>query len=100
VERVKEVERDSWASFKARRNTAHVKQLLASIGGARGGSGGGGATWRGEEGASRGREVAGEVQEGTWREVERRGAAGARENGRRGRRGRAQREQREEGAGG
>jgi hypothetical protein len=42
---------------------ACVKQLLASIGGARGGSGGGGATWRGEERASRGREAAGAVQE-------------------------------------
>jgi hypothetical protein len=31
VERVKEVERDSWASFKTRRSTAHVKQLLASL---------------------------------------------------------------------
>jgi hypothetical protein len=30
VEWVKEVERDSWASFKTRRNTAHAKQLLAS----------------------------------------------------------------------
>jgi hypothetical protein len=27
---VKEVERDSWASFKTRRSTARVKQLLAS----------------------------------------------------------------------
>jgi hypothetical protein len=63
VERVKEVKRDSWASFKARRNSAHVKQLVASIGGARGGSGGGDATWRGEEGASRGREAAGAMQE-------------------------------------
>jgi hypothetical protein len=63
VERVKEVERDSWASFQARRNIARVKQLLARISGARGGSGGSGATWRGEEGASRGREAAGAVQE-------------------------------------
>jgi hypothetical protein len=63
VERVKEVKRDSWASFKARTNTARLKQLLVSIGGARGGSGGGGATWRGEEGANRGQEAAGAVQE-------------------------------------
>jgi hypothetical protein len=30
VEWVKGVERDSWASFKTRRSTARVKQLLAS----------------------------------------------------------------------
>jgi hypothetical protein len=30
VEWVKEVERDSWASFKTRRSTVHVKQLLGS----------------------------------------------------------------------
>jgi hypothetical protein len=30
VEWVKEVERDSWASFKTRRSTARAKQLLAS----------------------------------------------------------------------
>jgi hypothetical protein len=100
VERVKEVKRDSWASFKARRNTARMKQLRASISGARGGSGSGGATWRGEEGASRGREAAGAVQE---RHVARgraaRGSWGS-GNGQRGRWGRRREKQREEGAGG
>jgi hypothetical protein len=31
VECVKEVERDSWASFKAKRSTAQVEQRLASL---------------------------------------------------------------------
>jgi hypothetical protein len=31
VEWVKEVERDSWASFKTTRSTAHAKQLLANL---------------------------------------------------------------------
>jgi hypothetical protein len=80
VEWVKEVERDSWASFKTRKSTAHTKQLLASpaacvpawAAAARRGGAGRGPARGGERRAWR----------GTWRGEERRGAAVARENGR------------------
>jgi hypothetical protein len=49
-----------------------VRAGAVKLGSARGGSGGGGATWKSEEGASRGREAAGGVQE---RHVARREAA-------------------------
>jgi hypothetical protein len=58
VERVKEVERDSWASFKARRNTAHMKQLLVSIGG---------TTWRAERGPAEAGKRRARCRRGTWR---------------------------------
>jgi hypothetical protein len=79
VEWVKEVERDSWASFKTRRNTARAKQLRASsaacvaaraVAARRGGAGRGPARC----GGRRARAL-----EGTWRGEERRGAVGARE---------------------
>jgi hypothetical protein len=63
VECVKEVERDSWVSFKAKRSTAQVEQLLAKLGGARGSSGDGGVMWRSRERASAGWEAAGTVLE-------------------------------------
>jgi hypothetical protein len=97
---VKEVERNSWASFKARGSTTHAKQLLASsaarvaawaVAARCGGAG---------RGPARGGEGWAQCWRGTWRGEERRGAAGARENGRRRRRGRAQRETERGGAGG
>jgi hypothetical protein len=48
-------------------------------------SGGDGVTWRGEEGPVEAGKWWARVLEGTWREVEQRGAAGAREDSRRGR---------------
>jgi hypothetical protein len=59
-----------------------VRAGAGKLGGARGGSGGGGTTWRGEEGPVGAGKRWARVLEGTWREVERRGAAGAREHGR------------------
>jgi hypothetical protein len=66
VEWVKEVERDSWASFKTRRSTAHAKQLLASPAARRGGAG---------RGTARGGERRARALEGTWRGEERRGGS-------------------------
>jgi hypothetical protein len=75
VECVKEVERDSWASFKAKRSMAQVEQLLASsaarvaaraTAARRGGAGRGparGGVWR------------------AWHEERQRGATGARAHG-------------------
>jgi hypothetical protein len=84
---VKEVKRNSWARFKTRGGTAHVKQLLASSAArvaAR-------AVAARRGGAGRGPVEAGKrwvrCWRGTWRGEERHGAAGARENGRRRRRG-------------
>jgi hypothetical protein len=57
------------------------------LGGMRGSSGGGGATWRGEERANAGWVSSGAVLEGTWRREERRGGSWGSENGRRRRRG-------------
>jgi hypothetical protein len=53
---------------------------------------GGRTAWQGEEGPAEARKRWARALEGTWREVERRVAAGAREHDRRRRRGRAQRE--------
>jgi hypothetical protein len=86
--------------FKSRRRHGEREQVLASSaarvaaratavrrGGARIGLAEAGKRWA-------------RVLEGTWREVERHGAAGAQENGRRGRRGRARRRIERGGAGG
>jgi hypothetical protein len=79
---VKEVERDSWASFKTRRSTVRVKQLLASrracvaaraAAARRGGVG---------RGPARGDERRARALEGTWRGEERRGGSWGSGNGR------------------
>jgi hypothetical protein len=59
-----------------------AKAGASKLGGTRGGSGSGGATWRGEEGPAGAGKRWARVLEGTWREVERHGAAGAWEHGR------------------
>jgi hypothetical protein len=96
VECVNIVERDSSTSFKAKRSTAQVEQLMASsaarvvawaMAARRGGAG---------RGPARGGERRARCWSGTWREERRRGAAGARAHGRRRRRGRRREKQREE----
>jgi hypothetical protein len=96
VECVKEVERDSWVSFKAKRSTVQVEQLLASstahvaaraMAVRRGGAG---------RGPTRGGDRQARCWSGTWREERRRGAAGAQAHGQRRRRGWRGEKQREE----
>jgi hypothetical protein len=96
VECVKEVARDSWASFEAKGSTAQVEQLLASsaarvaaraMAARRGGA---------RRGPAQGGERRAWCWSGTWREERRRGAAGAWAHGRRRRRGRRREKQREE----
>jgi hypothetical protein len=94
VEWVKEVERDSWASFKTTRSTAHAKQLLANLAACvvawaaavrHGGAGRGPA--RGGERRARARAL-----EGTWHGEERRGGSWGLGNGQQRRQGHGRRE--------
>jgi hypothetical protein len=56
-----------------------VRATAGKLGGVRGGSGGGGAMWRGGEKPPEAGQAVGAALEGTWRRFKRRGAAGARE---------------------
>jgi hypothetical protein len=56
-----------------------VRAAAGKLDSVRGGSGGGGATWRGGEKPPEAGQAVGAALEGTWRKFKRRGAAGARE---------------------